>query len=201
LEACVREAGEIRRIQHGLWERHRPGLDDSDMRRWYDHLCAQAQALLELARTARPGEAGCLCLRFCLPDQTGAAKLAVELQYADGQSQSIPAGVYKNADLSQPYFTRSFLIAADKPVVRVDVRVWGYGSLGLCWAETRSAAGQFVPYAVGNVFGQAADAGAVLTDDTRFCTLGQPEVEYPFKYFGADVCESSLSLYMKPFSF
>ena len=200
---CARQLSAGYHRQLDLWSRYRCGLAHPALDSLFRQQLARLEEAAELARSAPFGEIGRLNLRFFLPDGYCAETTAITLLYAGGgtREEKLAEGVYKSPDFSaasSPYYTLSFPISPDRPVAAVRIEAWGYGGVGLTWLETEQKGVRSVPAAIGREEGKISDPQHLLTDDSRWCYLGEPHVNLTFRYGQLAQVRHTLEVLLRP---
>lgn len=172
LQQKLAEAGVLRR-RH--WEEFRSGVIPCQVDRYFGRLPELLQETAALLRQ----EGMRLVLRFSLPCQYGAAKCRVSL-LQEGVWQTAAEGVFKAEEInSTAYFEQMFFVSGGVPE-RLRLEVWGYGVLGVCFAQIRSGEQTWVPGGVVRHAGPVSEVAALLSDNLCTAWLGYADTDATF---------------------
>jgi hypothetical protein len=124
---------------------------------------------------------GRMCLRLCLPDQYSAEYCRISLKY-DGKWREEKTGVLKCVDNLSEAFYRVFIpVEKTESPEAVRFECEGYGGQGLAYVEIINDAGRFIPEKLTAVKGKATDPEFVLSDDCKWCFLGDKDTLSSFR--------------------
>jgi hypothetical protein len=169
--------------QCALWERYRGGIPREYLDGEHKGVLSAIDRLLKEAREARFGDRGLLFLQMLLPEKTVWINVKVTVEYEDGTEERFAPHMYKplagpcyNIMDKGPYFyidTRK--IAAKKPK-RITVSLHGAGSACIEYIFCQSGGKKYLPEKV-TPFGPAHwGSEHLLTHDTRFAVIGNPDM-------------------------
>ncbi len=176
-----------------LWQRHRDGIPQEYLDTEQGGVLGALDRLIAATREASFKDHGLLFMQLLLPEKTVWVNVRVTVEFADGETQSFAPTGYKplagpcyNIMDKGPYFyidTR--LIAAGKEPRRITVSVDGVGNLCLQYAFCVSGGKKYMPVSV-SPFGESHyGCEHLLTHDSRWAVLGEPDMMHAMTVEGA----------------
>ena len=169
--------------QCALWERYRGGIPRDYLESDHRGVMAAINRLIKEAKEASFGDRGLLFMQLLLPEKTVWINVKVTVEYADGESESFAPTMYKplagpcyNIMDKGPYFYIDTRMIAPKEPKRITVSLHGAGNACLQYAFCYSGGKKYLPVSV-SPFGPAHyGCENLLTLDTRFAILGNPDM-------------------------
>jgi hypothetical protein len=159
------------------WKRFRKGISSARMEKRFTEF---REEILKLAETSAKA-AGVLRVKFFLPDMYNAQKCAFHVEFEDGSVEKVAEGVFKNYELNDAYFICKFPYYTDKKPLSARIESWLYGGMGIAYLEVVSSENCHVPVCIKDVKGHVQSPQHILTDDLRFCFLGETDMEVLFE--------------------
>jgi hypothetical protein len=182
-ERVLRKIEEISRIRAAQWRQVRPGLKPVGTDNFYRVFRKSVACFLKRARQ-RKGTWVLLHVRYFLPDAYGAQSVRLSIQYRSSAGwRLVYFGVPKPnlADPSQtPYYMFSHLISGAAVPTGLRIESSGYGGIGLAFVEVVTQKGSYVPRKIRRIQGRVENPELLLTDDTRWCLLGEQDANKAF---------------------
>ena len=181
--AVLEQVRDLKARRAAQWQRLRPGLAHQDGR----PLLAAAEDNISgfIGSLERDEETcGLLRVRYALPDYYGSQKVRLLVRYAgDATWHQVYEGVPKPREgvrEDMPFYVFEHPLPAGRVPERVRVETWGYGGVGLLYIEYLAAAVILVPDGVAATEGRVERPHAVLTDNTVWCQIGEPDAHAAF---------------------
>ena len=161
--------------QVNFWNEKRKNIQPCNIADYYKKL------VTDIKQIRADIERGCfLKVRFCLPNQFGAAKCAISFREND-EWRKISSGIFKANEASrETVFERIFPVERCCPdSIRFDVS--GFGGTGICYTEIKMLQEIFIPAKVELTEGLVIFPESVLEDDCRWAYIGEQDSKAPFR--------------------
>lgn len=190
LETAVSSIKALETQRHNQWQKHRKGILSA-----YDalnrHWTAFSDGIKDFADKVKSGslaQTGLLTLELFLPDAFSAQSLCAYVRYQDAEEWTRVTedgyGAYKplcfNFDDEydhSAYYTVNLRMDSERPVTECRIESWGYGGQGIRYVEVHNRAGTFVPESICQVCGRVERPDSVLTNNSFWCYLGEPDTQ------------------------